>query len=474
MSNETQHHRDAAPGTGATEALASFIHTATLVDLPEGAIDKAKKALTDTFAVILAGAGSEVAAPLRKYAAAGGTGSCPLLGTGTTAPPEIAALVNGTFGHALDYDDVLSMMPAHPSAVIVAALLASLDGRRIAGRTLIEAYVLGIEVGGKIGLGMTMGHYRRGFHATGTLAIFSALAALAKLHRMDVAATRQAFGIAASSASGLLRNFGTMTKPLHSGLAARGALTAWRLAASGFTAAPDAMEAKSGFFAAYGVAESDPAVTVAGLGRPFVIDDPGLALKKFPCCYASHRAIDGLLTLRAKLGADAVSVEKVVCRMPPGGMQVLTYPRPATGLEGKFSLHYPLAAALLDGNCTLASFSDEAVRRPAIAQLYDRMEAKEDGACRGDDPQFDKLSSGSRGFVEVEIHLRGGRSDRIRIDKPPGAPSRALTWDDLHTKFVDCAREAGKRVAGNAPLAYDSLRKLDEIDDMETVLDLLR
>jgi 2-methylcitrate dehydratase PrpD len=265
-----------------------------------------------------------------------------------------------------------------------------------------------------------------------------------------------------------------MTKPLHSGLAARGALTAWRLAASGFTAAPDAMEAKSGFFAAYGVAESDPALTVAGLGRPFVIDNPGLALKKFPCCYASHRAIDGLLTLRAKLGADAASVEKVVCRMPPGGMQVLTYPRPATGLEGKFSLHYPLAAALLDGTCTLASFSDEAVRRPAIAQLYDRIEAKEDAACRGDDPQFDKLSSGSRGFVEVEIHLRGGRSDRIRIDKPPGAPSRALTWDDLEAKFSDCAREAPKLSSANAEAAWGALTTFEKIEDVRTFIDLLR
>src|SRR6185436_778200 len=217
-----------------------FITTTSAADLPAGAVEKAKKAITDTFAVILAGAGSEVAEPLRRYVESGGeSGASPILGTRLSATAETAALVNGTFGHALDYDDVLSMMPAHPSAVILAAVLADLDGERVSGTRLIEAYALGVEVGGKIGLGITTGHYQRGFHATGTLALFSALAALAKLHRLDVATARQAFGIAGSMASGLRRNFGTMTKPLHTGLAARSAVTAFRLATSGFTAAPD-------------------------------------------------------------------------------------------------------------------------------------------------------------------------------------------------------------------------------------------
>jgi 2-methylcitrate dehydratase PrpD len=462
-------------GPGATEALAEFVARTTLADLPASAIDKARKALTDTFAVILAGAGSEVAPPLREYVQrGGGSGASPILGTGTTAPSETAALVNGTFGHALDYDDVLSMMPAHPSAAIVAAVMASLQDKPVSGRSLIEAYVLGVEVGGKIGLAITTGHYHRGFHATGTLALFSALAALLKLHGADVPTSRQAYGIAASMASGLRRSFGTMSKPLHTGLAARSALSAWHLATSGLSAPFDVIEAPAGFFAAYGVPESDAGTIAASLGHPYVIVDPGLALKKFPCCYASHRAIDGLLTLRARLGADAASVKKVICRMAPGGMLVLTYPRPATGLEGKFSLQYPLATALLDGTCTLRSFEDKAVRRSEIAALYERIDAREDASSRGDDPLFDKRSSGSRGFVEVELHMRDGRSDRIRVDKAPGAPGRELTWDDLHAKFMDCAREAPKVPIENAERAYAALMKLEDVKDVNTILCLLR
>lgn len=460
---------------GATEAIARFIADTPATAVPAQAAENAKKAIADTFAAILAGAGSEVAGPMLHYAATcREPGPVSIIGTGLMVSPDTAALINATLGHALDFDDVLSMMPAHPSAVILPALLASLDGSRIDGQALIEAYVLGIEVGGKIGLGITGEHYRRGFHATGTLAIFSALAALARLHAMDVSLTRQAFGIAASMASGVRRNFGTMTKPLHSGLAARGALAAWRLATCGLSAAPDALEAPAGFFQAYGAPASDPEITVHGLGHPFIIVDPGLALKKFPCCYASHRAIDGLLALRMKLGFDVTDVESVVCSMPPGGMHVLTYPRPASGLEAKFSLDYPLAAVLLDGSCTLTSFTDDAVRRPQIDALYERIHAAEDPSCRGDDPQFEQQSSGSRGFVVVEVRLRDGRTGSIRVDKAPGAPVRELSWDDLHAKFADCARHGGRVASGTADEAFACIRNLEKLDDISRLVAMLR
>jgi 2-methylcitrate dehydratase PrpD len=459
---------------GATERVASFIHGTALDAVPADAIPKAKKVIADTFAVILAGAGSEVAEPLLSYVkATQASGESPILGTGVLASPETAALVNGTFGHALDYDDVLSMMPAHPSAVILATVMASLDGKRLSGRSLIEAYVVGVEVGGKMGLGMTVGHYHRGYHATGTLALFSGLAALLKLHRTDIAVAQQAFGIAGSMASGLRRNFGTMTKPLHTGIAARSALTAWHLATCGFTAAPDILEAKSGLYSTLGVGESDAEITAERLGHPFVIVDPGLALKKFPCCYASHRAMDALLTLRAKLGAHAGNIERVICRMPPGGMQVLTYSRPNTGLEGKFSLEYPLAAGVLDGRYSLWTFTDEAVRRVDIAALYERIDAHEDPSCRGDDPEFEKRSSGSRGLVEVEVRLRDGRSAKMRLDKPPGSPARELSWDDIALKFMDCARQSKRITEAQAQQAFAAIQRLEEVDDVTAIIALL-
>jgi 2-methylcitrate dehydratase PrpD len=182
--------------------------------------------------------------------------------------------------------------------------------------------------------------------------------------------------------------------------------------------------------------------------------------------------MDGVLALRRKHNFTTGDIVRLECRMPPGGMQVLTYPEPMTGLEGKFSLQYSLAAGALDGRYTLGSFTDEAVKRPAIRELLQRVVAHEVPHCRGDDPDFEKRSSGSRGFAEVEVELRGGTRDTIRIDKPPGHPSRELTWDDLHTKFTDCAAQAGL-APERARRAFDLLTSLERVDDVSAVLDLL-
>jgi 2-methylcitrate dehydratase PrpD len=456
-----------------TLSIAEFIDRSTSTDFPADAFEKSSKVIADTIAAMLSGAESEVTAPLLAYLKLSGeSGSSPVIGTAVQCSAEMAALINGTFGHALDFDDVLSMMPAHPSAVILAALLADLGNHPLSGQTLIEAHIVGVEVGGKIGLGITGGHYHRGFHGTGTLGIFCGVAALAKAYHLPPATIQTAFGIAGSMASGLRQNFGTMTKPLHTGWAARSALAAVRLAMCDFTAAPDVLEGKSGFFAAYGVDKSSTRTTLDSLGKPWIITDPGIALKKFPCCYASHRGMDGILELRAKHGFSASDVVSATCRMPPGGMQVLTFENPQTGLEAKFSLQYAIAAGILDGAYTLDSFTDAAVNRPAIRDVLVRVRAYEDPACRGDDPLFETRSSGSRGFVEVDVKLRNGTQDTLRIMKPPGHPSRELSWADLEHKFRDCASQA--RIDGkNMQAAIKALKALDAQTDVSALVKLL-
>ncbi|MFT6583239.1 MAG: 2-methylcitrate dehydratase PrpD, partial [Alphaproteobacteria bacterium] len=182
---------------GATVTIADFIVNTKTSDFPKDSNQKAIKVIADTFAVILAGVSSEVAEPLQRYLdAAREVGASPILGAGRTTTAETAALINGTYGHALDYDDVLSMMPAHPSVVILSALLAGMNGRTVSGKDFIEAYIIGVEVGGKIGLGITNEHYQRGYHATGTLALFSGLAALSRLYALDAPTIQQAMGIA--------------------------------------------------------------------------------------------------------------------------------------------------------------------------------------------------------------------------------------------------------------------------------------
>jgi 2-methylcitrate dehydratase PrpD len=453
--------------------LAAFIHDVAFDESHQRLFDQAEKVIADSYAAILSGAGSEVAPPTLRYlATAGATGRRPIIGTGLASSAEMAALVNGTFGAALDFDDVLPIMPGHPSAVIVAALSAVADAAEADGRRFVEAYVIGVEVGAKIARGIGFGHYQRGFHGTGTLCVFSALAALARLLRLEPAETATAFAIAASMSCGLQSNFGTMTKPLHSGLAARSAIAACSLARVGFTASPTSLDGRSGFFAVYGTPESNAEATIDSLGKPWAVSEPSSTLKKFSCCLATHRAIDGLQQLKATLGLTPDNLAELTCRVAPGALTPLPYAAPATGLEGKFSMPYPLAAGILDASYSIWTFTDEAVRRPAIAALLPRIKVVEDPACVADDADWRNRSYSSRGVVRLEARTTDGRTAATEVHFPPGNPARPLGWDDMAAKFADCAAYAGVRPAP-ASEAFGILRHLRRHASVEPLLALL-
>jgi 2-methylcitrate dehydratase PrpD len=170
--------------------------SALIVETPPDALSgqlrgRAETIVIDTFGAILAGAGSEAAGPLLRYAnAAGAVGRAPILGTAVETAAEMAAFVNGSFGHALEFDDVFSMMPGHPAAVILAALISDMATRPTSGAELTEAFVIGYETATRMGVAMTLEHHRlRFFHATSTLGIFGAAAALARLRRYGVGET---------------------------------------------------------------------------------------------------------------------------------------------------------------------------------------------------------------------------------------------------------------------------------------------
>lgn len=452
-----------------TLGLAEFIKTADVAEAGPQAAELAKRVIADTVAVILSGAGSDVAPPMLKHVAHMGTGGVPVLGTDASATASIAALVGGTFGAALDFDDVLSMMPGHPAAVIMPALIAQSYDAPLSGAEFLDAYIIGLEVGSKLSQGVGIRHYHRGFHTTGTIAIFCAVAALARRFDLTVEQTRMALSLAASTASGLQANFGTMTKPFHSGWAAQAAVIAVDLVRCGFTASPSALEDSGGYLSAYGTEESDPDKVLPLLGAPWTIVSPGIALKKFPTCYATHRAIDGVVEIEREVGPLLPQLQKLTCRVVPGALLPLRFHRPKTGLEGKFSMPYGLAVAMLDRTLTIASFEDPAVMRPEIWALYDKIEVVEDEACGAEDPDYARKSAGTRGFVLVEAQLTDGRTVSRRIDIAPGHPTRPLTWDDLNVKFLDCANTCDVDATA-AQRAFDALKSLEAVPDVAAVL----
>ncbi|MGQ9572038.1 MAG: MmgE/PrpD family protein [Dehalococcoidia bacterium] len=442
---------------GVTERLASFVVDANYESMPVEAAVAARRAILDTLAVAIAGCREEASRIITTYVRElGGNGDAGVVGSGFRAAASEAALANGTFAHALDYDDVSPSMRGHPSAPLLPAVLALGEKTGASGREVIAAFVLGFEVQCKLGAAMGVSHYDHGWHPTATLGSLGAAAASAKVLGLDSGATRAALGIATSLAGGSRQNFGTMTKALHAGVAARNGVLAATLAQKGFTADLDIIEGPYGFLRLFADADDyEAAKVVASLGEPFDIVRPGVAVKLYPCCYATHRALDAVLVLRQGYGLDAGRVRKVEVRVSRGTAMPLIHHRPQTGLEAKFSMEYCLAAALLDGTLNLRSFTDEAVQRPEAQELLWRVETMEEG---------EECEAPIGGTASVTISLDDGSQYSERVDIPRGDPRAPLTWDQLAAKYRDCA-------AGILS-DEDTTRSLDIIANLEAALDI--
>jgi 2-methylcitrate dehydratase PrpD len=430
-----------------TEEIARFAIEAEPGHGPAALTETASRAFVDTIGVTIAARHEEgFLALLRTTLEECRPGPSTVLTTGERTGPAAAALLNGMAGHALDYDDVTDPLSGHPSVALIPALLAVAEHRGASGQELLDAYVVGFEVACAVSAGLPIRpHYTKGWHSTATVGVLAATAGVCRLLEVGVDTTRHALGIAASMASGSQQNFGTMTKPLHPGLAGWSAVMAGRLAENGYTADQSQLEGRLGYFALYGIEPDLPAVHDR-LERPWALLADGVNVKKYPCCYNTHRAADAALTLSAKLQGDVEGVDAVRLTLEPGGFQPLIRHRPVTGLEGKFSAEYVLAAGLIDGHLSLDTFTDAAVQRPEAQTLLRKVELSE-----AEVPPFgDRSWEQAYAAVEVGHH---GQPLRERVDVPRGDARQPLTQAELEAKFRDCLAHAGVSWDADALLA---------------------
>jgi 2-methylcitrate dehydratase PrpD len=420
---------------GLTRDVAAWAAAVSIDEMPAEVRAAAQAACVDTIGAILAGAPEPVTRIVADALAEDGARpAASQLGGRLKTSVEGAALLNGTSGHALDYDDVSRSLMGHPSVVVLPAALAVAEHGRASGRALLEAYIAGVEVMAKLGRVAGAGHYQAGWHATSTLGTLGSAAAAGKLLDLDAGRLAHALAIAASESSGSRRNFGTMTKPFHAGHASRCGVHAARLAGRGMTGETSVLEAPLGFFALFAPRAAPPEELAETLGRPYELVSPGLGVKRYPCCYATHRAAEGALALVASHEIPSGDVARATVAVPRGALAPLISWRPRTGLEGKFSMAYVVAASICDRRLTLDSFTDAAVARPEIVELMDRVTVVEDGAI----PTEQNAIEG--GYVEVRIRRRGGAELVSRVDRPRGSAERPLAPEELLGKFRDCAR----------------------------------
>lgn len=411
--------------TDETRKLAAYAADIRLADLPAEVVARAERLILDFIGnVVRGGAEAESSPTLRALVAKAGldaSGVCTVPGDTASYGPAAAALLNGAFGHSLDFDDTHAASSLHPSAPVVPAALAAAEMTGASGADFLAAVIAGYEVCCRLGVALDPGrHYARGFHPTATAGTFGAAAAAGRIMGLGPDAIACAFGVAGSQAAGSLQFLvnGAWNKRYQVGAAAMNGLLAAILAAEGFKGSSEAIEGVHGFLKGYSDG-AEPDLAVRGLGSVF--ETMRIGLKPYPSCRYTHAALDGLLTLRARHGLAGADVEKVEIGLHPNGITLTAAPlaekrRARTVVAGQFSMPFTAAVALDQG-----SFGWDDYRRlgdPTLDALADRIEVFADGRLENRPHPFGatlRLST-AKGRFEETIADPSGEPDAFPDD----------------------------------------------------------
>lgn len=446
--------------TKETAQLAEFVARAVP---PQEALDAAAAAVRDTVGVVLAGAIEPAARMVQALAGDEGRGDSAVLGTSLRTGAGAAAMANGVAAHALDYDDMCFVSLAHPSCALMPAALAACEIAGASGHTLLEGYVVGFELECRLGKAMNPRHYHdRGWHCTSTIGTVGAAAAAARVLGLPPAETAHALGIAASSACGLKENLGSMVKPLHAGMAARNGVMAAQLARRGYRASERSLDGPQGFLAAMDAQHRDLTPAVTALGTFWDILTTGITVKLYPSCAATHPPLDVLLDLRYAEDVSPDDVESIDIQVDSMTPRLLIYDRPATGLEGKFSMPFCAAAALVDGHVGISTFDVSRIQAPDIQALMPRVTMRANTAFNNTPPLSHTI---------VTVRLRGGRVFERSSNGARGYPVHPASDTQLSAKFSECARRV--LPAAVADEAWAMLSALDTVEQMSVLTRLL-
>jgi aconitate decarboxylase len=445
-----------------TSRLVDEIHALDYDTLSPQAVDMARQVFLDGLGVAVAGAfepGGLGRIAIEYGLSMGGAPQASVIAGGFRTSMQTAAYVNGTLAHALDWDNTWYPLN-HPTSPTLPAILAVAEYLHHPGSSIIEAIAVAFEVQGRLRLAATGLNTGQGFHKPGTTGTFGATAAICKLLRLTREQTMMALGLAGSRAGSMSLNTGTMTKSSHSGHAARMGVECAVLARLGWTATADVFGPK-GFFDTFLHGDAQPELLVEDFARPLRMVDPGVGFKKHPSNYFTHRPIDAALALRAEHGIEPGQIEAVEIVFPP--VAYVNRPYPATGLDGKFSIQYTTLLALLDGEITVQSFTDERRFAADVVALLPKTTVRVDPAISTD---FDRTSA------TVSVVLKSGHVVAQQVQKLTGWVGNPLSREQRHKKFHACTRELID--APHADLLVELAEHLDDLDDICVIMDILR
>ncbi len=449
-------------GREITAEAAHFIENMSYERIPQDMAEKAKFFIMDLLGVTVGGSVEPAGRVLRELAPApAGNGAASIIGSTQKTTPDWGALVNGTSGHALDFDDVNEPMYGHPSVPVLPAALAVAEALSLGGKALIESYVIGIEFAVKLCHAMNPGHYQHGWHSTATMGSVGAAVAAAKLYGLRGEQLRSALALGCTQAFGLQQNFGTMTKPFHAGKAAQNGVMAAMLANRGWTGDQAIFEAPMGYFHVFcGPGEWRADEFVKRLGRPLVIDDSGIIIKKHASCAFSHPAVDAALEVAANPKFDPSMVERIEGQILPLNNQILLHRRPKTGLEAKFSLEGCLAISLIDAKLNLKSFTDNSILRPQVQAMIEKVERTVVESPGGKPQDF--------GPATVRVFLGEGDVLEATVKDAKGTPQNPMTSGEIEGKYRDCC--SGVLAEAKVEESIGLIRRLDTLETLNELM----
>ncbi len=445
-----------------TAALVDKVLALDYASLPQAAIDMAKAVTLDGLAVMLAGAAEPLGVgriSIDYVREMGGAPQASVITGGFRTSMVNAAYVNGTLAHALDFDNTWYPLN-HPTSPTLPAILAIAEHHQLSGRKIIEAIAAAFEVQGRLRIAATGLKTGAGFHKPGTTGMFGAVTAAAKMLDLDKQQTLMAFGLAGSRAGSISINTGTMTKSSHSGHAARMGVECGVLAKMGWTASADVFGPK-GFFDTFFGGDAQPGLLIEGFAAPLRMVDPGVGFKKHPSNYFTHRPIDAALALREEHTIRPDTIDRVEVIFPR--FDYVNRPQPQTGLDGKFSVQYATLIALLDGEITIDSFTNERRFAPDVAALLPKVTLTVDDAIPSD---FDQM------HTIVNVWLKDGRQLSKRVDKLSGWIGSPLTREQRLRKFFGCTRRVLDDAKAQRMLAL--VEQLDTLTGVSEIMDIAR
>ncbi|MEX2643670.1 MAG: MmgE/PrpD family protein [Acetobacterales bacterium] len=452
---------------GATLRLAGLIEATRIDDAPAEAVRIARDLFFDTVGVALAGAAEPGSRLVRGYAEAAGAGALTILGSAQTASAHFAATCNGTAAAILDYDDSTWRCIGHPSGVVVPAVLTLGEELGASGRAVLDAYMIGHETIGKIARGTVPALYLRGRHTTGALGVFGAAAACARLLGLDADRTAVALGIAASCSGAVRAAHGSMTKGLHSGMAAANGIMAARLAAGGFTARDDALEHIHGFVRS-ALVESEYDLDAIGRGWAdpwdFLEPDEGPGIKLIPSGTTSFCAGECAMEIHRRDRPEPAEIEAIEWRTTPLSLDIARYGAPKDRNQAFYSVPWVIAVGLIDGRTGLAQFDDARLADPEPLKLCEKV-------VMSLHPDLENTGDPSQSVAgELVVRLRDGRELRHTRLRPRAYP-RGEPW--TRAQLEEKYREAALRSLPE-PQVEQAIAVLDRLDELSDIGELMR